>query len=57
MFILQQCIVFSQNPIARMLAIIMVLAVVSISIFYNSTRYFVAWSNNPITNKVLSTSS
>jgi len=53
MFILQQWYsVFPKNPIARMLAIIMVLAVVSISIFYNSTRYFVAWSNNPITNKV-----
>lgn len=53
MFILQQWYsVFPKNPIARMSAIVMILAVVSISVFYNSTRYFVAWSNNPITNKV-----
>lgn len=53
MFMLQQWYsVFPKNPIARMSAIVMILAVVSISLFYNSTRYFVAWSNNPITNKV-----
>lgn len=52
MFLLQQWYsVFPKNPIARAIGITLILGVVSISIFYNTTRYFVAWSNNPISSQ------
>jgi hypothetical protein len=51
MFMLQQWfVVFPKNPIARNLAVALILAVASISVYYNLTRYFIAWPNN-ITTK------
>jgi len=44
--------VFPKNPIARTIGISLLLLVVSISIFYNTTRYFVAWANSPVTKSV-----
>lgn len=50
MFLLQQWYsVFPKNPIARNLGLILVVAVVGISIFYNLDRYFIAWQHNPAT--------
>lgn len=49
MFLLQQWFsVFPKNPIARTAGIILLSGVISLSLYYNFTRYFVAWANNPI---------
>ncbi len=50
MLLLQQWYtVFPYNPIARHIGVALLIAVISISIFYNFNRYFVAWANSPIT--------
>ena len=50
MFLLQQWYsVFPKNPIARSSGLLLVIIVISISIFYNIDRYFVAWQHNPAT--------
>ncbi len=41
--------VFPNNPIARLIGLTLLTSVIGISIYYNVTRYFVAWSNNPVT--------
>lgn len=41
--------VFPRNPIARSVGIFLVIACISMSIFYNTQRYFVAWAKSPET--------
>ncbi len=41
--------VFPHNPIARLIGLGLLSSVIGISIYYNVTRYFVAWSNSPVT--------
>lgn len=55
MLLLQQWFtVFPKNPIARRIGMVLLLSVISISIFYNFTRYFVAWANSPVTRETFS---
>lgn len=55
MLLLQQWYtVFPKNPIARRVGMTLLLAVISISIFYNFIRYFTAWANSPVTNVTFS---
>lgn len=50
MFLLQQWYsVFPKNPIARSIGLSLLIITVSISIFYNLNRYFIAWPHNPST--------
>ncbi len=50
MLLLQQWYtVFPRNPLARNIGVFLLLSVISISIFYNFNRYFVAWANSPVT--------
>jgi len=50
MLLLQQWYtVFPRNPLARNIGVFLILSVISISIFYNFSRYFVAWANSPVT--------
>lgn len=52
MFMLQQWYsVFPKNPIARTVGLLLLVSVVSISVYYNSVRYFIAWANNPISQQ------
>ncbi len=39
--------VFPRNPFARSLALIVIIAAISMSVFYNTHRYFVAWPRTP----------
>lgn len=41
--------VFPRNPIARLIGLTLLSSVIGISIYFNVTRYFIAWSNSPIT--------
>lgn len=43
--------VFPKNPAARLLAIIFISLAVSISAYYNLTRYFIAWPNTTETKQ------
>lgn len=52
MFILQQWyVVFPRNPIVRTAGMLLLLTVISISVFYNGTRYFQAWAHSPVTRQ------
>lgn len=52
MFLLQQWYsVFPKNPIARTIGLVLLFSVVSISLYYNTTRYFVAWANSPVSQQ------
>ncbi len=39
--------VFPKNPFARSVGIVVVIACISMSIFYNTHRYFIAWPRTP----------
>jgi hypothetical protein len=43
--------IFPKNPIARFIGITLVLTAISISLFYNINRYYMAWANSPVTNQ------
>ena len=45
---------FPQNPLARLVGLNVLLALVAISVFYQVDRYFVAWANNPETRQIYS---
>ena len=45
---------FPQNPLARLVGLNVLLALVTISVFYQVDRYFVAWANNPETRQIYS---
>lgn len=52
MFLLQQWLsVFPKNPIARVVGIALIACTLSLSIYYNTVRYFLAWGNNPISQQ------
>lgn len=52
MFLLQQWFsVFPKNPVARSIGVALLVGVISISAYYNSVRYFMAWANNPISQQ------
>ena len=46
--------IFPQNPLARIISLSLVLALVSMSVFYQGKRYFVAWTNHPETRQIYS---
>ena len=46
--------VFPQNPLARIISLSLVLVLVSMSVFYQGKRYFVAWANHPETRQIYS---
>jgi hypothetical protein len=39
--------VFPRNPFARGMAIVIIVAAISMSVFYNTHRYFIAWPRTP----------
>lgn len=45
---------FPINPLARMLNIIAIALLISMSLFYHGRRYFVAWVNHPETREIYS---
>ena len=52
MFLLQQWYsVFPSNPIARFIGLMLICITISMSLYFNSVRYFVAWANNPISQQ------
>ncbi len=52
MFLLQQWYsVFPKNPLARTFGLILVFGLLTTSIIYNSTRYYIAWANNPVSRQ------
>lgn len=52
LFLIQQWYsVFPKNPIARNVGLLLLISVISISVFYNLNRYFVAWQHNPATKE------
>lgn len=52
MFLLQQWLsVFPKNPVAKVIGITLITCTLSLSIYYNTVRYFLAWGNNPISQQ------
>ncbi len=45
---------FPRNPLARILSLSVLLVLVSMSIFYQSKRYFIAWTNHTETQQIYS---
>ncbi|MCB9821497.1 hypothetical protein H6798_03085 [Candidatus Nomurabacteria bacterium] len=46
--------VFPVNPIAKILSVMVVAILVSVSSYYQLSRYFIAWSNSPQTRDIYS---
>lgn len=52
MFLLQQWYsVFPNNPISKFVTICLLSSILTLSVYYNSLRYFVAWANNPLSQQ------
>lgn len=52
MFLLQQWYsVFPKNPVARIIGAVIIANAISMSIYFNATRYFSAWVNNPVSQQ------
>lgn len=49
--------VFPRNPLARSLGVVLLSAALLVTVYYHTTRYFIAWPNNPQTQQAFNQNS